>query len=696
MDAATRLLGTDPNRPPTDADPPVRGDGLLRRLDAWMLRVDGLLLRVLPDELNPLARTGAVAMTTLIVATLSGIVLLIWYRASVFEAHASVEAMTRAPWTAGFVRSLHRYSSDACLFFSLVHGLKLLLARRFAGARWLAWTTGVALLAVLWLEGWLGYWLIWDGAGGRVAVGTAKMLDAVPIFAEPPSRSFLADEKLSSLFFFVVFFVHVLLPLALAVAAWLHVARVRRPRLLTGRGLSLWLLGLLAAMSLLLPAGLEGRANMTAPAASFSIDAWYLAPLLLTERLGGGALWSIAILGPALVAAVPWLLGRRRPSAAVVDQALCNSCRKCFEDCPYEAITMVARDDGRPFEGKASVLAERCVGCGICAGSCDTAGIGLPDLRVQSERRRLEAWIDARLAAPAEPRVAFACAQSAAAGLRPDPDTALSDDLPGWYVLELPCSGWLQPLTVERALRRGAAAVAVVSCRPASCTHREGATWTEQRLAGTRAPSLRRDRIDEGRLHRIALDRPEGRELGARLRAIGGDTAGAAPRRLARGALAAALLVALTAAVPALSWVPFHAPRSGSAALVVSFKHPGQETEDCRDRTVQELEALPPHMRQVRVCDRRREPVRLELRLDGRLVSVGDHAPGGLWGDGPSVAIVQLDVVPGEHLVEVLLDDGPKGVPFRGRRELHFEAGRRQVVLFDRSSGFTWHGGGQR
>ena len=42
-------------------EPPVRADGLLRRLDSALMRLDDVVARVVPDDLNPLARTGAVA-----------------------------------------------------------------------------------------------------------------------------------------------------------------------------------------------------------------------------------------------------------------------------------------------------------------------------------------------------------------------------------------------------------------------------------------------------------------------------------------------------------------------------------------------------------------------------------------------------------------------------------------------------------
>ena len=81
-------------------EPSVRAAGLLKRFDSGLMRLDDVVARVLPDELNPLARTGAVAMTTFIIACITGVLLLVWYRASVFHAFDSVAAMSEAPFTA--------------------------------------------------------------------------------------------------------------------------------------------------------------------------------------------------------------------------------------------------------------------------------------------------------------------------------------------------------------------------------------------------------------------------------------------------------------------------------------------------------------------------------------------------------------------------------------------------------------------
>ena len=140
------------------------------------------------------------------VATVTGIVLLIWYRPSAAQAWQSVEATTLAPFSAGFLRSLQRYSSDVALMFGTIHALRSFLEGRLGGARWLAWVTGGILMGLLWAIGWSGYWLVWDMRAQLVAVGTAKLMDVLPIFGDRVSRSFLTDEGVNSLHFLVVFF----------------------------------------------------------------------------------------------------------------------------------------------------------------------------------------------------------------------------------------------------------------------------------------------------------------------------------------------------------------------------------------------------------------------------------------------------------------------------------------------------------
>ncbi|MEE8385132.1 MAG: hypothetical protein V3S01_04380, partial [Dehalococcoidia bacterium] len=112
-----------PGDAPLEASPhePATPKGVLRGLERIFLLLDRALRAVLPDSLNPLLHPGAIAVLCIFVATVTGIVLLIWYRPSVALAWNSVDAMSMAPFTAGVLRSLHRYSSDAALMFGTIH-----------------------------------------------------------------------------------------------------------------------------------------------------------------------------------------------------------------------------------------------------------------------------------------------------------------------------------------------------------------------------------------------------------------------------------------------------------------------------------------------------------------------------------------------------------------------------------------------
>lgn len=706
----------------TFPEPTVRGEGLLRLGERAFLALDRLVARLIPRESwNPFARTGAIAMTTFLVASVTGVLLLLWYRASVNSAYDSVAAMGAQPFPAGLVRALHRYSSDACLFFATIHVLQVLFQRRFTGARWLAWVTGFLLMFMLWVVGWLGYWLIWDEQGQMVATASAEMLDVLPVFVDPLSRSFLVDEQVNSLLFFMVFFVHMLLPLGMGVLLWLHLVRVSRPRFLTDRMLTIWVLGSLLAVSLLLPPDLPGPARMGREPDSFTMDAWYLMPLTVAQRMSVGASWAVLIVVGMVGISVPWSLskrGQRRAPPAVDVPERCTACENCFHDCPYGAISMVPRTAGEmTIATQAQVDPARCVGCGICNASCDTMGVGLPELPVSDARAQVRQWGEAARAAGREEWLLVGCGTSAAAGLEVRATDGSCAALPGWRVMPAPCAGWLHATVAEMALRRGLQGVAVVACGPGECHFREGVRATEERITGARAPAVDGERSDPRRIEVLRLDRTRGkdlpRELAAfqsRVRALDGAGAthgaaanGAAPsrRRIPRpvsllgGVALAAVLTGVTWAGSSLTW---HSAIPDTPRLFLSFKHPGQFVEESPEISAEELANRPVHMRPVQSMARHRAPVRVRVDVDGVTVLERSYPPRGLWGDGNSIAVEPIEVAEGKHRVEVFLADGPPpaaGAPeewtHRADAELDFAPRDRRVVEFGREHGFRFH-----
>ncbi len=672
--------------------PKVRADRLWRALERLFLYGDRALATAIPEHYNPLLQSGPIAMLSLVVALFSGVLLLFWYRPSLSMAWPSVAAMGRHPFTSGLIRSLHRYSSDVAVAATAIHALRLVFERRFTGPRWLAWVTGVAVVGLVWFVGWTGYWLVWDTRAHAIAIGTARVLDVLPIFADPMGRSFLTDHSLNSLLFFVVFFAHMLVPLAMAVLLWLHVARLARPRWIATGALAAWSIAAMVLLSLARPADLAAEASMTTIRAQYRIDAWYLAPLALTDRLPGGTLWWIALAAGLALAPAPWWMARRRLKPATIYPERCTACEQCVTDCPYNAITMVPRSTGpAKYALQAEVDPAKCVACGICAGSCEGFGTDLTGFSSVPEMRRAEAWVREALACGEPPAVVFACAHSAGAELAADTRTGRSRDLPRARVMHVPCGAWVHTTTIERLLRVGAAHVAVVACEEGSCHYREGTATLVERIDGARDPHFRPERAAKDHVQVLRFDRTRRGDLLSALAALGGVKPAAARPSRPRIAAAAVILTAVAAwGLSAGSRWSYASPVPAGSELVVTFKHPGQVSERSREISKEELEKTPVHMRRARIYERERAPVRMQVRVDGRAVVDRIYPAKGLWHDGNSVAVETITVPLGAHAVEVAIGDTHDAHEWNHRmsQRIDFASDRRRVVSFDRLSGF--------
>ncbi len=476
-------------REPGRVREPVRRRALLAAggLYQW---VEVSLDRLVSSPLNPLYHTGTIAVFSLAVATVTGIYLFLFYRVGTEAAHASLEALAAHPLGVGsLMRSLHRYSSDAALVAAVLHGGKMLLGDRFWGARWVGWVTGLALLALVWVTGATGYWLVWDAQALVLSTATARLLDVLPFFTEPIVQTFVRNDRIQSFLFFIVLFVHITIPLLIGAAYWLHVMRLARARFLPPR-VVLWVTGVaLVAASLLRPARSGPPADPGLVPATVPTDLFYFPFFPLVDLDPRLALAAVAGAG-ALAVALPWLLGGRAPARAAVDTPACTGCTRCYKDCPYDAIVMVPRRDGTRYKTEAVVNPARCVGCGICVGACDSAGIVLGGQPVGVLAGAVTSRIvAARQATGRGPVLVYGCRLLPRLGGHVDAHGALAD-VPGVVVVGLPCVGMLHPSMIEGALAAGAAGVYIAGCVPEDCQAREGSELLAQRLLGRRLPRL--------------------------------------------------------------------------------------------------------------------------------------------------------------------------------------------------------------
>jgi len=445
------------------------------------------------QRLNPFSHLGALGWYFFWIVAGSGIYLYLFFDTGITNAYASVEYMSHDQWyAAGIMRSFHRYASDALVVIVVLHILREFSLDRMRGKRFFAWITGVPTLWFIYLCGITGYWLVWGKLAQLIAIATTEWLDSLPLFGVPIANNFLNSTTLSDRFFTLMVFIHIFAPLFMLFLMWIHIQRHAQARVNPPRPLMISTALMLLGLSLLYPALSQDPANLDLVPANVALDWYYLAVYPLLDVIPGGQLWLVLVGGTVVLALVPWLPPEKPSQPAVVSLDNCNGCARCFDDCPFSAITMVPRSDGMPYSTEAAVNIDNCVSCGICVGACPTAtpfrrasaivpGIELPEHAI-SELRVRSVEATARLDGNARVLV-FACEHSAAESLQ-GPSSA---------VITMPCVGMLPPAFIDFALSRDLAdGVMLAGCAEGDCYYRLGNEWTEDRVACTRDPQLRK------------------------------------------------------------------------------------------------------------------------------------------------------------------------------------------------------------
>ena len=452
-------------------------------------------------EWNPLYHLGTLSFFLFWVILVSGIYLFIPFHGSLDGAYASVEYITHDQWyAAGVMRSLHRYASDAVVITVLLHMFKEFASGRYRGFRWFSWVTGVPNLWMIITLGITGYWLVWDELAQYVAIGSARLMDALPLFPGTMTRNFVAGE-MTDRFFILIEFLHLLgQPMILFFMLWIHVKRMSNVEINPPRGLAIGTFIALLALSLVKPAVSHGPADLSTAPQVLNLDWFYLNAYPLLDYWSEGQTWVLTTTVTLLLMILPWLPPKKDGPKAVVDLEHCNGCGLCFDDCPFDAISVQARTDGARFDNEVVVHPSLCAACGICAGSCPSSnpfrtskgelktGIDMPQLSVDQMRTITGEAIDA-LEGDTK-IIIFGCEHGLNVNRLNRKDTR---------GIRLICSGMLPPTLVEYALKKGADGVMVTGCRHNDCYYRFGNRWTRMRFAGERKPILRgradRDRI---------------------------------------------------------------------------------------------------------------------------------------------------------------------------------------------------------
>ncbi len=265
---------------------------------------------------NPFYHLGTLTIFLLIILTVTGIYLVVFYRPGSDRAYLSVAAMSENGLSL-LMRSVHRYTSDAIIIVVFLHALKMLISDRFWGNRWFAWISGWAMLVTIWIMGLMGYWLVWDQSA-------QWLTEYFVAFAGGPfAHSILGGTNLASAtyaLFVIVLFLHVFIPPVILVGVLIHVLRLARSRYWSPRWLMIGSIIVLVLLSLWRPAPLTAPADLSQLVSTINLDWLYMGFLPLANLLGAPLFWGLSLVALIIVAALPWLWrGQNEGPSIVID-----------------------------------------------------------------------------------------------------------------------------------------------------------------------------------------------------------------------------------------------------------------------------------------------------------------------------------------------------------------------------------------
>jgi hypothetical protein len=131
------------------------------------------------------------------------------------------------------------------------------------------------------------------------------------------------------------------------------------------------------------------------------------------------------------------------------------------------------------------------------------------------------------------------------------------------------------------------------------------------------------------------------------------------------------------------AWPVYRQTPRGTAVVVLTFVHGADRKAECRRLTPQEIAKLPPNMRRVEDCPRRRQPLQVELDVGGRNIYRASLPPTGIAGDGPSRVYERFVLPAGEYDIAVRMRDKPRTEGFDYERKGRVGLAPDQLFVID-------------
>ena len=155
-------------------------DWFQERLEIEALSED-VSSKYVPPHVNIFYCFGGMALTCFLIQFATGFAMTFYYRPTVTEAYASVQALMNEVNFGWLIRSIHRWSASMMVLIMILHTFRVYLTGGFKKPRELTWVTGVILAVLTVSFGVTGYSLPWDQVGYWAVKIVSGVPEAIPV-----------------------------------------------------------------------------------------------------------------------------------------------------------------------------------------------------------------------------------------------------------------------------------------------------------------------------------------------------------------------------------------------------------------------------------------------------------------------------------------------------------------------------------
>lgn len=252
---------------------------------------------------------GGMALFLCVIQLASGILLLMYYKASAAEAYESIQFITSKVQFGWLIRNIHSWSANLLLLVAFLHAFSVFFQRAYRKPRELTWVTGIILGLLGMFFGFSGYLLPWNElAFSATKVGT-EIVGAIPLVGKALMTVLRGGEDVTGATLPRFFGIHVaILPAAFSVFLAIHLVFIQlqgmhEPRSWVRtppekrrsmpffphfmlRDVLLWLivLNIVAVFAVFFPWELGSKADLFAPAPANIRPEWYFVFMFQTLK----------------------------------------------------------------------------------------------------------------------------------------------------------------------------------------------------------------------------------------------------------------------------------------------------------------------------------------------------------------------------------------------------------------------------